>query len=82
MTSDVFSLGSVLYEVWTNSPVFLNDEDPRVVMGDVCAGKMPPIGKIGRPKRSLIELCWSFNPIGRPTANQIWDMHRMQQPIS
>jgi serine/threonine protein kinase len=71
-SGDVFSLGTVFYEVCTQSQIF-QGEEAWVILGLVMDGKMPPIGKIAEPMRSIIRECWALNPQNRPTAQKVCD---------
>jgi serine/threonine protein kinase len=66
--ADVFSFGSVIYEILTGSPVFPHDELPFPVMRRLFSGKLPTLPEShGAMMQSLIERCWKRDPGDRPS---------------
>jgi serine/threonine protein kinase len=71
---DVFSLGSVMYEIILGFPVFPCSMPPLPVMKMVLAGDMPPIPiQCGDFMEGLIRRCWSLKAEDRPSMEDIFD---------
>jgi serine/threonine protein kinase len=76
---DVFSFGSILYEIIVGSPVFARDEPPFPVMRQLLAGDMPRVPDLcGEFMQGLINRCWSQNPECRPSFDEILEEFRVR----
>jgi serine/threonine protein kinase len=70
---DVFSLGSVMYEIILGFPVFPYSMSPFPVMRMVLTGEMPPIPiQCGHFMAGLIGRCWSLKAEDRPSMESIF----------
>ncbi|RHZ46782.1 hypothetical protein Glove_606g112 [Diversispora epigaea] len=67
--SDIYSFGMVMLEVLTSYPPYYNiPHDANLVM-DICKGLKPEIKcEIPQLLKELMEKCWNFDPLNRPTA--------------
>jgi serine/threonine protein kinase len=69
---DVFSFGSILYEIVTGKTVFPTSMTPFDVIRTFRSGKMPAVpDSCGSLMQKLIPECWSQNPESRPSFHQI-----------
>jgi serine/threonine protein kinase len=69
---DVFSFGSVLYEIFTGCSVFPTGEFPERIMYQLISHDLPEIpDAIGDSMKGLITNCWKLDPDERPTFNDI-----------
>jgi serine/threonine protein kinase len=66
-TSDVFSFGSLLYEILGETPVFGPSDWPLGIRERLVKGEMPPTCPTwGILMQDLIRRCWSLDPDERP----------------
>jgi serine/threonine protein kinase len=69
---DIFSLGSIMYEIILGFPVFPQSIRPFPVMRKVFSGDMPGIPmSCGKFMQGLIPRCWSRKPEDRPFMEEI-----------
>jgi serine/threonine protein kinase len=69
---DVFSFGSILYEILSLRPAFSPDLRPQVVMRNLVEGHMEKIPDDWEPQaRGLVERCWRLEPGDRPKFSEI-----------
>ncbi|RHZ78733.1 hypothetical protein Glove_157g6 [Diversispora epigaea] len=70
--SDIYSFGMVMLEVLTSYPPYYNiSHDTNLVM-DICKGLKPEIEcKIPQFFKQIMEECWNFEPLNRPTAEKL-----------
>lgn len=72
--ADVFSFGTVMWELYARKPVFKGMAQIEVYSA-VVAGKMPEVGCDCEPRfKNLIQRCWSTDPGGRPSFREIIDI--------
>jgi mitogen-activated protein kinase kinase kinase 7 len=70
---DVFSFGSILYEMIVGSPVFSPSEGAFAVIRRLRDGDLPQVpAKCGSLMQELIPRCWSKTPSDRPSFNRIF----------
>jgi hypothetical protein len=71
---DVFSFGLILYEILTEDSVFPKDADMAEILKLHRSESRPKIPDwIPEPILMLIELCWSSDPVLRPTFDDIYN---------
>ncbi|RHZ84252.1 hypothetical protein Glove_84g94 [Diversispora epigaea] len=70
--SDIYSFGMVMLEVLTSYPPYYNiPHDENLAMG-ICEGLKPEIKcKIPQFLKEIMEKCWNFEPLNRPTAEEL-----------
>ncbi|RHZ65031.1 hypothetical protein Glove_319g65 [Diversispora epigaea] len=70
--SDIYSFGMVMLEVLTSYPPFYNiSHDANLVM-KICEGYKPEIKyEIPQFFKEIMEKCWNFEPLNRPTAEEL-----------
>jgi serine/threonine protein kinase len=64
---DVFSFGSIIYEILTEKPVFPSSLPPFHVMKLLFEGQMPVVPDSCGYLQQLIRRCWSRTPESRPS---------------
>jgi serine/threonine protein kinase len=70
---DIFSFGSILYEILTEQNVFPDNPPSEHVMYCLLNNNLPEIpDAIGDAMKSLIMNCWRRNPSERPTFSDIF----------
>jgi serine/threonine protein kinase len=70
---DVFSFGSILYEILTEQNVFPDNPPPVQIMNRLLNNNFPEIpDAIGDAMKSLITNCWRRNPSERPKFSEIF----------
>jgi serine/threonine protein kinase len=74
--SDVFSLGLLIYSVWTGLPPFANADgqplDPVVACDLIASGKRPEFPEsTPKPLVTLAKRCWSRSPDRRPEIGKL-----------
>jgi serine/threonine protein kinase len=70
---DVFSFGSILYEILTWRCVFSPDQAPLSIVSLVTNGEMPDVPDTCGRMKDVIERCWSMNPDDRPSFDSLID---------
>ncbi|RHZ72467.1 hypothetical protein Glove_242g201 [Diversispora epigaea] len=70
--SDIYSFGMVMLEVLTSYPPYYNiPHNENLAMG-ICEGLKPEIKcEIPQFFKEIMEKCWNFEPLNRPTAAQL-----------
>eukprot|EP00172_Hildenbrandia_rubra_P000667 Plantae.Rhodophyta-Hildenbrandia_rubra.ctg1364.p1 GENE.Plantae.Rhodophyta-Hildenbrandia_rubra.ctg1364~~Plantae.Rhodophyta-Hildenbrandia_rubra.ctg1364.p1 ORF type:complete len:1197 (-),score=275.11 Plantae.Rhodophyta-Hildenbrandia_rubra.ctg1364:106-3696(-) len=73
--SDVYSYALVIWEMVSGAIPFFEMEEDQVVRIVLHEGLRPPLPPhCLRPYQSLIQRCWTQEPIGRPTFTEILDI--------
>eukprot|EP00742_Colponemidia_sp_Colp-10_P008943 GILJ01009717.1.p1 GENE.GILJ01009717.1~~GILJ01009717.1.p1 ORF type:complete len:625 (-),score=66.37 GILJ01009717.1:106-1980(-) len=72
MASDVYSIGMVIWEIWTGSQPFVNVETNEGIISMVIRGIRPELpDDMPQPLAALVADCWLECAADRPTANAI-----------
>ncbi|RHZ88341.1 hypothetical protein Glove_23g101 [Diversispora epigaea] len=70
--SDIYSFGMVMLEVLTSYPPYYNIPHNENLVMDICKGLKPKIKcEIPQFFKEIMEKCWNFEPIHRPTAKEL-----------
>ncbi|RHZ89622.1 hypothetical protein Glove_13g90 [Diversispora epigaea] len=70
--SDIYSFGMIMLEVLTSYPPYYNIPHNENLVMDICKGRKPEFKcKIPQFFKEIIEKCWNFEPLNRPTANKL-----------
>ncbi|RHZ76407.1 hypothetical protein Glove_198g65 [Diversispora epigaea] len=71
-SSDIYSFGMVMLEVLTSYPPYYNIPHNANLVMDICKGFKPEIKcKIPQFFKEIMEKCWNFEPLNRPTAKEL-----------
>ncbi|RHZ69987.1 hypothetical protein Glove_276g110 [Diversispora epigaea] len=66
--SDIYSFGMVMLKVLTSYQLYYNISHDATLGKDICEGLKPEIKcKIPKFLKEIIEKCWNFEPLNRPT---------------
>ncbi|RHZ59058.1 hypothetical protein Glove_365g30 [Diversispora epigaea] len=70
--SDIYSVGMVMLEVLTSYPPYYNTPHDLNLAMKICEGYKPEIKcEIPQIFKEIIEKCWNFEPLNRPTAEEL-----------
>ncbi|RHZ81784.1 hypothetical protein Glove_117g439 [Diversispora epigaea] len=70
--SDIYSFGMVMLEVLTSYPPYYNIPHNENLVMDLCEGLKPEIKcEIPQFLKEIMEKCWNFEPLNRPTAEEL-----------
>ncbi|RHZ79096.1 hypothetical protein Glove_151g143 [Diversispora epigaea] len=70
--SDIYSFGMIMLEVLTSYPPYYNIPHNTNLVMDICKGRKPEIKyEIPRFFKEIMEKCWNFEPLNRPTAEEL-----------
>ncbi|RHZ84557.1 hypothetical protein Glove_79g139 [Diversispora epigaea] len=70
--SDIYSFGMVMLEVLTSYPPYYNIPHNENLAMDICKGLKPEIKcEIPQFFKEIMEKCWNFEPLNRPTAKEL-----------
>jgi serine/threonine protein kinase len=77
--ADVFSFGSIVYEIVTEQAVFPRSSTPLDVIAAFRRGQLPDVpGACGSLMQSLIRRCWSADPAMRPSFDRIIEIFQAE----
>lgn len=73
LASDIYSLGMVAYEIFSNASPYLDREYDTSLAVEICQGLRPNLDMIKIPQllKDLIKRCWNSELTKRPTALQL-----------
>ncbi|RHZ85585.1 hypothetical protein Glove_64g113 [Diversispora epigaea] len=70
--SDIYSFGIIMLEVLTSYPPYYNIPHNENLAMDICKGLKPEIKcEIPQVLKEIMEKCWNFEPLNRPTAEEL-----------
>ncbi|RHZ85863.1 hypothetical protein Glove_59g2 [Diversispora epigaea] len=71
--SDIYSFGMIMLEVLTSFPPYYDIPHNENLAIDICKGLKPEIKcEIPQFFKEIIKKCWNFEPLNRPTAEELY----------